>query len=183
MNKTIIWFIKLDNLAHSYYIEEISKGNYKTAHKFCSWIGLPFPLFTMLFAIMAMGYFLIGPKAFFIVIVSYLISSIINLFIKAIYRRTRPSNNHFWSPIPFDEYSFPSGHAAGTMAVAFCLSTFAPDLGIILFPWSIFMGIARFLGDFHHPSDVLSGFLVGIGSGYIVISFMTQFILNVSVQA
>ena len=177
MKKIITWFVKLDNLAYTLYIEEITKGNYKTLHKFCSWIGLPFPLFTMLFAIAGTGYFLIGSKSFLVVVIAYLISSILNLFIKALYKRTRPLNNNFWSPIPFDEYSFPSGHAAGTMAVAFCLSSFAPNLTVVLFPWSILMGISRFLGDFHHPTDVLSGFLVGIISGYVVINLLSRFIL------
>lgn len=177
MKKIVIWFVKLDNLAYTRYIEEITKGNCTLLRKFCSWIGLPFPLFTMLIVIAGIGCFLIGIKAFLIVIIAYLISSIINLFIKALYKRARPPDNNFWSPIPFDEYSFPSGHAAGTMAVAVCLSNFAPGLAVILFPWSIFMGISRFLGDFHHPSDVLSGFLVGIASGYIVISVLSRFVL------
>ncbi|MBN8655654.1 MAG: phosphatase PAP2 family protein [Anaerolineae bacterium] len=174
MKPIIAWLVKIDNLAYSLYIEEISKGNFKNLRKFSSWIGLPIPLFTMIILIGGLCTFFIGSRAYLIVTIAYLTSSIINLFIKAAYKRTRPPNNNFWSPIPFDKYSFPSGHAAGTMSVAICLGHFAPDLAAALTLWSLFIGVSRFFGDFHHPTDVLSGFIVGVFSGYIVIGFIQK---------
>lgn len=178
MKPIITWLVKIDNLVYSLYIEEISKGNFKNLRKFCSWIGLPFPLFTMLILIGGLSAFFIGSIAYSIVTISYLISSLINLFIKAFYKRNRPPNNNFWSPIPFDKYSFPSGHAAGTMSVAICLGHFVPNLAMVLFLWSLFIGVSRFFGDFHHPTDIITGFIVGALSGYMVISFLQKIIAS-----
>ncbi len=177
MKKIIKWFINLDNLLYIGYIEALTLGKYEMLRKLCVWIGRPFPLFSMLVLIGGIGYLFIGYKAPIIEGAAYLFSSTINLAIKSLYKRVRPANNTFWSPIPFDQYSFPSGHAAGTMAVAFCLGSLVPVVGLLLVPWSIFVGISRFLGDFHHPSDVIGGFLVGIISGYALSNLLTRIVL------
>jgi membrane-associated phospholipid phosphatase len=167
MKNMIKWIKDVDGLVYTSYLQKVEQGYFAKLHAFCSWIGLPIPLFSMLIAIAGMGYLLIGSKALILEAGAYLFSQIINLIIKAIYRRNRPPTTTFSSPIPFDEFSFPSGHAAGTMAVAICMSAFIPGVWIVLFPWSFLMGIARFFGDYHHPSDIFVGFLVGIVTGYM----------------
>ena len=87
----------------------------------------------------------------------------INLLIKGIHKRKRPPGNTYWSAIPFDQYSFPSGHAAGTMSVAMCLGIITlPSLLVPLIVWSVLIGAARFFDGSHHPSDIIGGFAIGI---------------------
>lgn len=176
MKLLLRWILKIDAIAYTSYIAEIEKGNLRSFRSVCSWIGLPIPLFSMLALISIIGYQYSGYKAVIIVIISYITSSFINLIIKAIYKRDRPPNNNFWSPIPFDKYSFPSGHAAGTMAVAICLSYLIPSISMPLLCWSMIIGISRFFGDFHHPTDIAAGFIVGIVSGLLLISIIPMFI-------
>ena len=173
MKKLINWIVQIDRLVYTNYLKKVEQGNFQKLHKFCSWVGLPIPFYTMLLVIAGTGYIYAGYKVLILEAGAFLFSSTINLIIKGLYKRNRPPNNTFLGRIPFDEFSFPSGHAAGTIAVALCISAIIPGLGILLFPWSIFMGISRFLGDFHHPSDIVAGFLVGLILGYILLGLFT----------
>ena len=172
MKNIIKWVLQIDSVAYAKYITEVKNGNLKTLNKICSFVGLPIPLLTTLAIISYLGYQYVGYKAMVIIITSYTFSSFINLLIKACYKRDRPPNNNFRSPIPFDKYSFPSGHSAGTMAVAISLSHFVPELWLMLISWSILMGLSRFFGDFHHLTDIVAGFMVGICSSLLLIKII-----------
>jgi membrane-associated phospholipid phosphatase len=152
--------------------EKQERGSLWKLHVFCKWIGKPVPLFSMLFAIGGLGSLIIGPKALILEAAAYLCSQIINFRLKAIYRRSRPPTTTFSSPFSDDKFSFPSGHAAGTMSIAVCMSAFIPGSWIVLFPWSFMMGLSRYFGDYHYPSDIIVGFLIGIVSGYLTFFFV-----------
>ena len=76
-----------------------------------------------------------------------------------------PKDRWFIGP---DIHSFPSGHASR----AFYLGTFSlfvnPYWGILVFLWSIGVGIARIALGRHYPSDVFGGLLLGSAVGVLV---------------
>jgi membrane-associated phospholipid phosphatase len=38
----------------------------------------------------------------------------------------------------------------------------------LLIIWALLMGISRFFGELHHPTDILAGFAVGFGTGFLI---------------
>jgi len=89
-------------------------------------------------------------------------------------RRERPyealtdvQTNHLDSA---DPYSFPSGHATGSFALATLLTLRypKPEVYIPAFAWAGLVGYGRIYFGLHYPSDVLAGALIGVGSAYLV---------------
>jgi undecaprenyl-diphosphatase len=62
-----------------------------------------------------------------------------------------------------NDYSFPSGHAALTMALATSVYLFRKRLGTLLFAFAFVVGLARIYVGVHYPLDVGVGFLLGYG--------------------
>ncbi len=60
-----------------------------------------------------------------------------------------------------DSYSFPSGHAALTMALATAVYGYHKRLGELLFAFAFAVGMARIYVGVHYPLDVGVGFLIG----------------------
>lgn len=60
-----------------------------------------------------------------------------------------------------NDYSFPSGHAALTMALATSVYFFRKRLGTLLFLFAFVVGLARIYVGVHYPLDVGVGFLLG----------------------
>ena len=58
-------------------------------------------------------------------------------------------------------YSFPSGHAAITMALATSVYFYRKRLGELLFAFAFVVGMARIYVGVHYPLDVGVGFLIG----------------------
>jgi len=71
-------------------------------------------------------------------------------------------NLHILISLP-DSYSFPSGHAALTMALATAVYFYRKNLGTILFAIAFAVGMARIYVGVHYPLDVGVGFLLGYG--------------------
>ena len=85
----------------------------------------------------------------------------INLACKAFFQRARPS---LWeSPLPESNYSFPSGHAMVSMAVAVAFIELSWDTKWrwpVLFAsllGTFIIGFSRMYLGVHYPSDVLAG--------------------------
>ncbi len=105
-------------------------------------------------------------------ICAYLNDRLILLIKKKVYRK-RPSiklldkpNNH-----PDLNHSFPSAHAANSMLVAVILcSEF--QFSFILYFFSLFAGIGRLLTLHHFLSDIIGGWLIGLGFGVLSIFLM-----------
>ena len=69
--------------------------------------------------------------------------------------------------VPSDLYqSFPSGHTIFFFAIATIVYLYHKRLGILFFCMSLVMGIARIVVGVHWPSDIVSGIILGIATGY-----------------
>lgn len=95
------------------------------------------------------------------------LAGLTNALMKLLFRRDRPQL--LWgTPLP-TSYSFPSGHAMGSVAaygiMAFVLASLYPRLSwplAIGAPFLILMiGVSRIYLGVHWPSDVLAGFAAG----------------------
>lgn len=77
-------------------------------------------------------------------------------------------------------YSFFSGHASTSMAVAVFfalqLRKHLKSLSIFLIIWALFVGYSRIYIGVHFPIDVAFGFLFGITAGWILYKLMTLFV-------
>ncbi|PIR19845.1 MAG: hypothetical protein COV45_09340 [Deltaproteobacteria bacterium CG11_big_fil_rev_8_21_14_0_20_47_16] len=78
--------------------------------------------------------------------------------LKLAFRRTRPNGGN---------YSFPSGHAAGTFAVATSLQTlFGWKAGVPAYAVATFVGLTRIDMNAHYLSDVVFGAALGSAIGW-----------------
>ncbi len=95
------------------------------------------------------------------------------LGIKFLLRRPRPEGK--WGSIyrVTDPHSFPSGHAARAMTIAFLALQFGNPLWFFgLFAWAILVGYSRVALRLHYFSDVLVGWLVGALSGALALKYL-----------
>ena len=95
------------------------------------------------------------------------------LGIKFLLRRPRPEGE--WGSIyrVTDPHSFPSGHAARAMTIAFMALEFAdPMWFVLLLAWALLVGYSRVALRLHYFSDVLVGWLIGAVSGVLALRFL-----------
>ena len=141
------------------------------------WLRLPMEFFTLIgqppftvgIAAAVLGYGLALEKQHYILagwiaIGTLVLSSILKLLLK----RVRPRNPYVESML-FKTFSFPSGHAAGSI-VSFGLAAVViamkwPELSLVA--WiiaiisSIFVGLSRIYLGAHYASDVVGGWVLG----------------------
>lgn len=65
--------------------------------------------------------------------------------------------------------SFPSQHASGAAAVAVLVARRHPRLGWLFWTLAILIGLSRIYLGRHYPTDVLTGFLLGAISSWLVL--------------
>jgi undecaprenyl-diphosphatase len=97
--------------------------------------------------------------------------------LKPIIRRDRPANTIPRIPVHLltnrtRTFSFPSSHAANTVAGATYFSRFAPGLTLPLFALAALMSVSRVYVGAHYPLDVLGGALLGCVCGAAVLRLM-----------
>ncbi len=73
-----------------------------------------------------------------------------------------------------NDYSFPSGHSALTMALATAVYFFNKRFGILLFAFAFLVGLARMYVGVHYPLDVGVGFLLGYGIPKLIGHFFVK---------
>lgn len=97
-----------------------------------------------------------------------------NIFLKNIVARTRPyeviPDLTYLVPKP-GEYSFPSGHAGSSFAVACVMfRKFPKKCGIPALVLAILIALSRLYVGVHYPSDVLFGVISGIAISYAAVA-------------
>lgn len=108
-------------------------------------------------------------SVFFLGIAAALLSMLCAGLVKLVFRRARPSGD--WGTLcrKADPHSFPSGHAARTMALAVTvLCAGWPGWGLLLVVWSLLVGVVRVALGIHWSLDVLVGWVFGLAAGMIV---------------
>jgi undecaprenyl-diphosphatase len=68
-----------------------------------------------------------------------------------------------------DRFSFPSGHAAAAMSVAFIYASAHPLLALPLVVLAAGIGMSRVFLGVHYPGDVLIGQLIAVLTGVLVL--------------
>ena len=90
--------------------------------------------------------------------------------VKRTVSRPRPSRREAWAALVNepDRFSFPSGHSAAAMAVAFAYAMAFPALALPLVVLAILVGASRVFLGVHYPGDVLVGQLIAIGTAFLL---------------
>lgn len=112
---------------------------------------------------------------------SVAVSGIATLFFKLVFGRFRPRmyffeglyGFNFFSPSE-DMNSFPSGHAATALSLAFALSLFFPRYRFPLFCFGLVVAISRTVTTAHFLSDSVAGAWIGI----VTVCLLRQAILR-----
>ena len=93
-------------------------------------------------------------------------SALLNLAAKPVFARERPS---LWESIaPEDNYSFPSGHAMGSMTLACVLvllcwrTRWRWPVVVAAGAFVVMVGLSRIYLGVHYPSDILAGWAAAI---------------------
>ena len=71
-----------------------------------------------------------------------------------------------------DPFSFPSGHAAASTAVAATLSLYHPALAPALLPIAVLVSASRVRLRVHHVSDVLAGAALGAAAALAAVRLL-----------
>lgn len=90
--------------------------------------------------------------------------------VKRTVNRPRPSRAVGWSALVAepDHFSFPSGHSAAAMAVAFAYAMFFPVLAVPLITVAVLVGASRVFLGVHYPGDVVIGQLIAVGTALLL---------------
>ena len=121
-----------------------------------------------------LGRCVIEKSFLFIVLLTWAVTGILDQLSKQWVPRERPSDLA-WS-LPQEDISwrsFASGHTATSFGIAFAVlfltwGTRRRGWGIFALCWAALVGLSRVYRGVHWPTDVISGFFVGLGSASIV---------------
>ena len=99
-----------------------------------------------------------------------------NVFLKNLVMRPRPFVSHTDLTAlldPGDQWSFPSGHALSSFAVATALYFFHHKTGFLALLLAAAIAFSRLYASVHYPTDVLAGAVIGILCG-LVFAWLTD---------
>ncbi|NMB09315.1 MAG: phosphatase PAP2 family protein [Tissierellia bacterium] len=152
------WEINIDK-----YLSSLFSNNYLIP-KIFTYIGNSTTYILLLLGLFIYSYRKKNYKLFLTILFIVLITSVWVQGMKFSFYRVRPEN---FMVIKQGGYSFPSGHAATSMAI--CLSirkiykNFKDNkvIDIILLLLPIFIGLSRLILGVHWPTDVMYGWILG----------------------
>lgn len=145
------------------------------AHKLAALLGHSCDSWYWLIGLTLVWAFTRGPVRSTAILWAFALASlaIIVLGVKFLLRRPRPEGE--WGSIyrVTDPHSFPSGHAARAMTIAFMALQFeSPIWFLLLLAWAILVGYSRVALRLHYFSDVFVGWLIGAFSGILALRFL-----------
>lgn len=109
-------------------------------------------------------------KGLFIILGLFLGFILVNLILKPLCARPRPS----WGTDILllianpEDFSFPSGHTAAAFIFAFLIAKFSKKAGYVAIPAAALMALSRLYLYVHYPSDVLFSILLAFCISCIV---------------
>ncbi|MGX7352687.1 phospholipid phosphatase [Enterococcus canis] len=153
---------------------------FPTATPFFTWItkfANPITLIVLtIVAVWALWFYQHKTAALWLGLNTVLLGGVINPLIKLFFARPRPTLEHL---VVEHSFSFPSGHALGSMifygTLLFLLNSLIKEkawrlpLQILLGCLIFLIGTSRIYLGVHFPSDVLAGFL--LGSSWLLFSY------------
>ena len=97
------------------------------------------------------------------------ISHLIVQLVKRTVGRPRPSRGTLSTALVAepDRFSFPSGHAAAAMSVAFAYAFSVPHAAVPLLSLATLVGLSRVCLGVHYPGDVLAGQTIALCTGWV----------------
>lgn len=103
-------------------------------------------------------------------LLTLVVSHMVVQMVKRTVSRPRPSRREGWSAFALepDRFSFPSGHSAAAMSVAFAYALAFPVLAPALLGLAILVGASRVFLGVHYPGDVLAGQMIAIATAMVV---------------
>ncbi len=166
-----------DNWAYRVFVENLRSNSMTTMMKIITEFG---NIFIMLFIILLL--FLKNKKESFYASINMCLIFIINLIVKLIVQRPRPSG---YNLINESNFSFPSGHSmVSTAFYGFLIylvyrnikeKKLKYSLIILLFLLIIFICISRIYLGVHYFSDTLAGFFLSLSYLMIFVSVITKY--------
>jgi undecaprenyl-diphosphatase len=109
-------------------------------------------------------------RAFFAGALSALTAILIFQRVKPLSHRRRPCEiePHCWAAIsPPDRFSFPSGHAMTSFAIAIAVGSFYPQCQPCLLAVAAMIAVSRIIVGMHFLTDIIAGALIGALIGYL----------------
>lgn len=106
-----------------------------------------------------------GRQAIWALVVSHLVVQLV----KRTVGRPRPSHGTDCASLVEepDRFSFPSGHSAAAMSVAFVYAMAFPQLAAPLLTLAMLVGLSRVFLGVHYPGDVLAGQLIAAATAAV----------------
>ncbi|MDC0358051.1 phosphatase PAP2 family protein [Oligoflexia bacterium] len=151
----------LNTLATGVFAEKRALGKILKAFSFLAKGIVCYPLYVVAFIFWPAWSDLVGQ-----VVIADLCGLLLLIPLRYIVRRPRPPQrreHHYM--VPWNNYSFPSGHAVRAFAIATTLVCIAAIWGTILAALATVIAFSRITLARHYPSDVLAGVGIGIVAG------------------
>ena len=100
------------------------------------------------------------------------VSHLLVQFVKRTVSRPRPSLGGSYAAVirAPDKFSFPSGHSAASMSVAFAYAVAYPPLAAPVLVVAMAVGLSRVALGVHYPGDVFVGQLLAVLTGAVVVA-------------
>jgi undecaprenyl-diphosphatase len=104
--------------------------------------------------------------------VTLVVSHLLVQFVKRTVGRPRPMLGATYAALikAPDRFSFPSGHSAAAMAIAFTYAVAYPPLAPSLLALAMVVGLSRVALGVHYPGDVFVGQLMAVLTGAVVVA-------------
>jgi undecaprenyl-diphosphatase len=152
------------------YIHGFATPTLTTLMKFFSFLGSPLFLVIIGIIVIVTFIYLKYKRSLVIFLITMAGELAIDLALKPFFGRVRPAA-YFDYPLPLS-FSFPSGHAFGSLCFYGMLAWFAISntknkaakisIGFLAFISIFFIGLSRIYLGVHYPSDVLAGYAAGL---------------------